>query len=215
MAKTPKGERTRAQIFAAATEIIAEAGLEGATMRAIAERAGVSTGAAYHYIRSKDELVLALYARTQESLEAHAQLVAEAGGDLTQRLTAMLWGGLLVLAPQRELLGRLAAAVLVPGSPLSPFAPETIEIRKQAIENFRVALGPHDENRIAELAWMAWMAVILYWLNDRSEGQEATQALIDASVPTLVHAMPLFGGMLFEFAAIAERGLLGAPDPGV
>ena len=58
------------------------------------------------------------------------------------------------------------------------------------------------------------MAMILYWLHDRSPAQEATQALIEGSVPTFVHSMPLFGGMLFDFASIAERGLLGeAPAP--
>ena len=59
--KISKGERTRERILAAALELFAEQGFEGATMRGIAERAECSLGLAYRYFRTKEEMVLALY----------------------------------------------------------------------------------------------------------------------------------------------------------
>ena len=42
-------------------ELISEAGLEGATVRAIAERAKVTPGLIRHHFHSKEELILAAY----------------------------------------------------------------------------------------------------------------------------------------------------------
>lgn len=54
-------ERRRDQLIAAALEIIAEDGLEAATVRAIAARAGVTQGLIRHYFTSKEELTRAAY----------------------------------------------------------------------------------------------------------------------------------------------------------
>jgi AcrR family transcriptional regulator len=59
----PKGDkraRTRAALLAAARELVREVGHEGATVEAIAQRAGMSTGAIYGNFRSRDELLMAL-----------------------------------------------------------------------------------------------------------------------------------------------------------
>ena len=164
MAKTSKGQRTRTRIYKAATEIIGERGLEATTMRLIAERANLSPGAAYHYVRSKDELVLGLYGHTQEQLSAHAADVAQRGGTLNERLKAMLLGGLELLEPQRELLGSLAAVVMAPNSTLSPFTQNTRQIREQAINNFRVILGKESTQQLAELFWMLWICIFFLCL---------------------------------------------------
>jgi AcrR family transcriptional regulator len=44
-----KAEATAARILDAALELFREQGFDAATMRGIAERAGVATGAAYYY----------------------------------------------------------------------------------------------------------------------------------------------------------------------
>ncbi len=54
-ARTPRAEQTRAAITEAALALFRERGYEAATMRAIAQRAGVSTGSAYYYFSSKEE----------------------------------------------------------------------------------------------------------------------------------------------------------------
>ncbi len=54
-------ERRRDQLIAAALETIAESGADGATVRAIAARAGVTQGLIRHYFSSKEELTRAAY----------------------------------------------------------------------------------------------------------------------------------------------------------
>jgi len=55
--KVPKQERIDI-IVQAALAVFRECGYEGATMEAIARRAGVSKGGVYHHFQSKDEILL-------------------------------------------------------------------------------------------------------------------------------------------------------------
>ena len=55
----------KARIILAAKQVISRNSIAGATMRAIAEEAGLSTGAIYHYYNSKEEI---LYEVMNESL---------------------------------------------------------------------------------------------------------------------------------------------------
>jgi AcrR family transcriptional regulator len=70
----------RTIIFDAAKEVFLEHGLEGASMRKIARRAGYTPGAIYFYYRSKEEIYGDLLA---ESLERLNQAVAEVSSKAT------------------------------------------------------------------------------------------------------------------------------------
>ena len=59
---TPRAQQTRAAIVEAALALFRERGYEATTMREIASRAGVSTGNAYYYFSSKEELLQEFYA---------------------------------------------------------------------------------------------------------------------------------------------------------
>lgn len=64
--KKPRQERSRATVDAileAAAHILVSHGLEGATTRQVAERAGVSIGSLYQYFPSKEALITALVER--------------------------------------------------------------------------------------------------------------------------------------------------------
>src|SRR3977135_1254380 len=63
---TAKAEETRSRILDAALTLFRRHGFEKATMRDIATEAGVATGAAYYYYRTKEDLVMAFYLRTDE-----------------------------------------------------------------------------------------------------------------------------------------------------
>jgi AcrR family transcriptional regulator len=61
--RQPKGDkrdRTRATLLGAARSLIREKGYEHTTLEAIAERAGMTTGAIYGNFKNRDELFLAL-----------------------------------------------------------------------------------------------------------------------------------------------------------
>ncbi len=61
----------KARIIEAAKRVISRCGIEGATMRGIAEEAEVSTGAIYYYYKSKEEV---LYDVMAESLSASTRI---------------------------------------------------------------------------------------------------------------------------------------------
>jgi len=58
--KGDKRERTRAKLLEAARSLIREKGYEHTTLDAIADRAGMTTGAIYGNFKNRDELFLAL-----------------------------------------------------------------------------------------------------------------------------------------------------------
>ncbi len=61
-----RGRRSRARIREAARSLFRERGFDGATLRAIAERAGMGTSSIYRHVQSKEELLIEELAEMQE-----------------------------------------------------------------------------------------------------------------------------------------------------
>ncbi|GLS86572.1 TetR family transcriptional regulator [Cypionkella aquatica] len=61
-------ERRREDLIAAALDLVAEGGLHAATVRAIADRAGVTPGLIRHYFTSKEDLTRVAYQRLMEDM---------------------------------------------------------------------------------------------------------------------------------------------------
>lgn len=61
-----RGRRSRARIRQAARELFRERGFDGATLRAIAARAGMGASSIYRHVRSKEELLVQELAELQE-----------------------------------------------------------------------------------------------------------------------------------------------------
>jgi AcrR family transcriptional regulator len=61
-----RGRRSRARIRSAARELFRERGFDGATLRAIAERAGMGASSIYRHVQSKEELLVEELAELQE-----------------------------------------------------------------------------------------------------------------------------------------------------
>ena len=73
----------------ATLELIAEEGVRGATVRAIAERAEVTQGLIRHYFSTKEELVLAAYTRHMGAMTDQA-FASAIGATAKERLAALL-----------------------------------------------------------------------------------------------------------------------------
>lgn len=73
-ARLPASER-RAELIEATLAIIAEEGLHAATLRRVAERAGVSNGLIRHHFSGKQPLILAAYAETIARMTAPGRAV--------------------------------------------------------------------------------------------------------------------------------------------
>ena len=68
-----RSRETVARILAATDELIASGGVEAATTRAIADRAGVSAPSLYRFFADRDEIFDSLLRTELASLEAHAE----------------------------------------------------------------------------------------------------------------------------------------------
>lgn len=64
------------RIIEAAKRVIHQSGIQGATMRLVAEEAGVSTGAIYHYFASKEDV---LYAVMDQNLSESGRIAKSNG----------------------------------------------------------------------------------------------------------------------------------------
>ena len=137
---TEKSARTRARILDAALELLLERGYEKATMRAIAERAGVSVGNAYYYFKSKEELVQAFYARTHAEHLALARPLLDETDGLEARLLAVMRAKLEGFVP---MVGYPAEFETYEGLEIDPADPlgNSMSAIKWATEDSRSRLG--------------------------------------------------------------------------
>lgn len=84
-------ERRREALIAAALDLIAEGGPQAATVRAIADRAGVTPGLIRHYFQTKDHLTQAAYRHVMETMTTDSTRVLQtAPDDPTARLAAFV-----------------------------------------------------------------------------------------------------------------------------
>lgn len=81
----------RAALVAAVLDLVAEGGVEAATLRAVAARAGVTPGLIRHYFGDKDGLMRAAYGQMMQGMVDPCLLAADAvGSDPVARLAAFL-----------------------------------------------------------------------------------------------------------------------------
>src|ERR1700735_2683847 len=181
--QTPKSKETRQRILAAALRVFRERGFDAATMREVAAKAEVAVGAAYYYFDSKDALVMAFYAQTQDEIGPALEEILRNSRTLEQRLRGIIGQKLAYFAPNRELMGALSAHSN-PEHPLSPFSKATAPIRERdiayfarAIEESKLRLPPSILLYLPRLLWLYQMGIILFWVYDRSPKQARTEIL--------------------------------------
>ncbi|HYX30272.1 MAG TPA: TetR family transcriptional regulator [Pyrinomonadaceae bacterium] len=190
--KTPKGEQTRALILNSALDLLQEHGYEKTTMRAIAKRAGVALGNAYHYFASKEHLIQAFYHRLhEEHLHALRPLLAKET-TMRARLMTVMRLKISTLEPYHEFAGVLFKTAADPHSPLNPFADASAPVRSDSIKLFeelvsetKARIPPDLRAELPYLLWLYHMGVILFWIHDSSPKRARTYRLIDQTVDLL------------------------------
>jgi AcrR family transcriptional regulator len=83
-------EKTRDKILSAAGEVFAEQGFEGATVRAITERAGVNVAAVNYHFRDKAELYTRVVLDACSARAAWRDVIAEAPDSPEERLRSLI-----------------------------------------------------------------------------------------------------------------------------
>jgi AcrR family transcriptional regulator len=196
--KTVKGEHSRAAIFDAALALFQERGYEATTMRAIAERAGVSLGSSYHYFASKEHLVLEFYRHTHQlHLAAIGPLLARER-DLATRLRGVVRAVVITCEPFHAFAGAIFSTVANPTSPLNPFGPESKALRDEVIGLYAEVVTGSDTRIAADimselptLLWLYQMGILYFWIFDRSLGRLRTLEVIDETTDLIVRLLGL------------------------
>src|SRR5256885_9120207 len=190
---TARGEQSRAAIFDAALALFIERGYEATTMRAIAERAGVSLGSSYHYFPSKEHLILMLYSHLHQlHREACAPVLARERG-FAARLRGVVRAIVMTCEPYHEVSGSLFSTVADPRSPLNPFGREAAAIRAEVMALYGEVVSGSDARFPADvtadlprLLWLYQMGVLYFWIMDSSPGRLRTLELIDETSELIV-----------------------------
>jgi AcrR family transcriptional regulator len=188
--RSDRGEQTRTAIAAAAQELFLERGYDKTTMRAVADRAGVSIGNAYYYFASKEHLVQAFYDQVQVSHAAAAEQSLASSDSFGDRLREVLTTWVDVAEPFHGFAGKFFKIAAEPTSPLSPFSSESRGAREASIGLFRQVVDGSDlkvpaaiRAELPELLWLLQMGVVLFWVHDASTDQKRTRALVRQVVP--------------------------------
>ncbi len=180
---TRKGEQTREHILDCALELFSERGYHATTMREIASRAGSSLGLAYRYFARKEELVLAFYERCTRDLERRAGNLA--AGPLAKRVEQVMRADLERIAPYRAAFAALFGVALNPESDVAVLGEKIAGVRNRVWEVFlevvRGATDPPRDRQARDLATILYavhLLLVLFWLQDRSPGQRATDEML-------------------------------------
>ena len=190
---TPKAEETGRRILDAALELFRQEGYDITTMRDIARKAGVATGAAYYYYPSKDAIVMDFYQRSCAEMQPKIEAAVEKASGLEARLRESIQVKLAHFAPNRGVLRALLRNGADPKHPLSPFSPQTREIRDIDLAWFRRILVdcgmriPRDlEPHLPGVLWFFQMGVIFFWVIDESAEQARTARLLELATKSVV-----------------------------
>ena len=107
-------ETRRAEILEAYTRVLAEHGVEGATMARVAAKAGVVPGLLHHHFESKDEMTDALLAALIARFRERTREVGEADRLMAYGMAALSLGRGSDGAAARAWVGILAEALRRP-----------------------------------------------------------------------------------------------------
>jgi AcrR family transcriptional regulator len=196
--RTARGEHSRAAIFEAALALFQERGYEATTMRAIAERAGVSLGSSYHYFASKEHLVLEFYRHTHELHIAAVTPLLAREKDFSARLRGVIRAIVITCEPFHAFAGAIFSTVANPVSPLNPFGHESKALRDEVIQMYADVIGGSNARLPSDIAaelplllWLYQMGILYFWIFDRSPGRLRTLEVIDETTDLIVRLLSL------------------------
>lgn len=196
--KTRRGETSRAAILSAALELFQEKGYEATTMRAIADRVGVSLGSSYHYFPTKEHLVLEFYRHTHELHAAAITPLLARERDFATRLRGTIRAVVVTCEPFHEFAGSIFSTVANPSSPLNPFGGAAKPLRDEVVALYAEVVKGSDARIPADIAemlplvlWLYQMGILYFWIFDRSPGRLRTLEVIDETTDLIVRLLTL------------------------
>lgn len=217
--QTAQGAAARERLYATAIRLIAQRGYEATTLRDIAKEADVSVGLLYRYFPSKQAVIIALY--EELSAEYANRAARMQSGKWRDRFIFALDTSLDVLQTHRVTL-RALIPVLIGDPDDGVFAARTAFSRLRVQRVFEEATtGATDapQSSLAEalgrLLYLVHLAVLLWWLLDKTPKQRATVALVDLTRQMLPSAaltlrLPPVRRFVLTMDQLIREGLIGS-----
>jgi AcrR family transcriptional regulator len=181
--KGAKAAMTRQRILDTALRLFATNGYEQTSMRDISAAAGCSLGLTYRYFASKEDLALELYRWLALQLEEQVGVLP--GASVADRFYQLMRALLVAMAPHRLTLIALAGAALNPLSRAGVFGQEGAAVRRRARAAYlSLVAGASDApraSRVDDLATALYglqLGLVLFWLQDLTEGARQTEELL-------------------------------------
>jgi AcrR family transcriptional regulator len=220
--QTAQGSATKQQLYATAMRMIAKRGYQATTLRDIAGAAGVSVGLLYRYFPGKQAVIIALY--DQLSAEFAGRAAQMSPGKWRDRFIFALKTSLHVLEPHRVAIRGLIP-VLVGDPDDGVFSSGTAFSRQRVQRVFEAAVvGSSDAPRLpvaealGRILYLVHLAVLLWWLLDKTPKQRATAALlalIEQLLPSAAMTLRLLPIRRFvtTMDELIREALFGDPAP--
>jgi len=193
-----KSERTRALIRDVALRSFRERGYDATTIRLIAQEAGVSVGTTNYHFASKNELVQELYLDVQVAHRDTAAPLLAGTTDFVERLGVAFRTGLAQLEPYHRFAPEFLSASMSPRSSMNPLSDESSPARDIVLGVFRDAVTgaknsvPKEfQEELPSALLLAHLLLALFWVYDKSPGQQRTYTLVDRGLRLLKLSLPL------------------------
>ena len=193
-----KKESTRQAILRAALALFAQKGFYRTTTKAISQKAKIAEGTLFNYFETKEDL--ALYFLEQELggvIEWYERDKRVRTASLPEKLFSIIHHFLERLEPYEEFIGAVYLRALQPSSKLSPLSLPSQEHNLRYLRFIRDILGEAEREgeipKVGDLGAYAFalfhLAMITYWLQDRSPGKEETLAMLDRCLKMATHLL--------------------------
>jgi AcrR family transcriptional regulator len=215
---TAQGTAAKQRLYEIAIKKMAKDGYESTTLRDVATEAGVSVGLLYRYFPSKRAVIFALY--DELSADYLTTTAAMAPGKWRDRAMFALSASLEVLRPHRTTLrGLIPVLVGDPDEGLFGEHAAFSRARVQGVfEQSVVAASDAPPRPLAEaigrLLYLLHLAVLLWWLLDKTVKQRATTALVQLFEGMLPSAamtlrLPFVRRFVLALDALVREALFG------
>ena len=218
---------TKQRIEQAALQLFAAKGFEGTGIRDIADRAGLSTSALYHYMGSKDELLIAFMVESMTELTRVAQAALDGVADPAARLAALVRThvGFHTLDAQRSMVAddELRAVSDAAFTRVMQLRDGYERLWAETLEHGRrTGEFSYADARITRLALLEMCSGVARWYSDRGPRHpaEIADAFADLALSMVsarldgqpVQAADLPGRPTREILALVDAEMRGADE---
>jgi AcrR family transcriptional regulator len=216
--QTAQGAAAKQRLYEIAVKRMARHGYDMTTLRDVAKDAGVSVGLLYRYFPSKRAVIFALY--DELSADYVTATAAMHAGKWRDRALFALRSSLTVLTPHRMILRGLVPTLV--GDPEEGLFGEHAAFSRLRVQRVfeQAVVGAADApprplaEAIGRLLYLVHLAVLLWWLLDKTAKQRATSALVQLFEGILPSAamtlrLPFVRRFVLSLDALVREALFG------